>query len=248
MRNGGLRLADGLHQVAGAHLVGLGPGDHRQKPQTSGVSQDLEGGGEVLGVGFGEPAREEWLAALLYLFHCYSLDCVLNGNILTAVDVPATVIFTTVDMTVPSKELPVSRIQLALSVSDVDEAVDFYSKLFATPPAKRLPGYANFAIDEPPLKLVLIHDPARAGQMNHLGVEVFSTDEVSAAARRLSAAGVSTTEESGACCYADQQKVWVDDPDGAPWEIYTVLADADTLSPAEDGCCSGEREAAACCA
>ncbi|MBW3536818.1 MAG: VOC family protein [Actinobacteria bacterium] len=141
-----------------------------------------------------------------------------------------------------------SRIQLALSVSDVDEAVDFYSKLFATDPTKRLPGYANFAISEPPLKLVLIHDPGRAGQMNHLGVEVFSADEVSAAGQRLSAEGLSTTEESGACCYAEQQKVWVNDPDGAPWEIYTVFGDADTLTPADDGCCSDDRAGAACCA
>ena len=140
-----------------------------------------------------------------------------------------------------------SRVQLALSVNDVDEAVDFYSKLFATPVTKRLPGYANFAIAEPPLKLVLIHDPENAGRMNHLGVEVFSTGEVTAASRRLSADGLSTTEESGACCYAEQQKVWVNDPDGAPWEIYTVLGDADTLSPADDGCCTDVSDGAACC-
>ena len=139
-----------------------------------------------------------------------------------------------------------SRIQLALSVKDVDEAVDFYSKLFATPVAKRLPGYANFAIAEPPLKLVLIHDPENAGRMNHLGVEVFSTEEVTAASRRLSADGLSTTEESGACCYAEQQKVWVNDPDGAPWEIYTVLGDADTMS-ASEACCTDAPAEAACC-
>ena len=140
-----------------------------------------------------------------------------------------------------------SRIQLALSVKDVDEAVDFYSKLFATPVTKRLPGYANFAIDEPPLKLVLIEDPTNAGRMNHLGVEVFSTDEVAAASRRLSADGLSTKEESGACCYADQEKVWVNDPDGAPWEIYTVLGDADTLSPVSEDCCTDVPNGAVCC-
>ena len=141
-----------------------------------------------------------------------------------------------------------SRVQLALSVSDVDEAVDFYSKLFDTKPAKLRPGYANFAIDEPPLKLVLIHDPESAGRMNHLGVEVFSTAEVGAAERRLSAEGMSTTAEEGACCYAEQQKVWVSDPDGAPWEIYTVLGDAETMSPgSSDACCAGESSATACC-
>lgn len=141
-----------------------------------------------------------------------------------------------------------SRIQLALSVSDVDAAVAFYSKLFATEPAKRRPGYANFSIGEPALKLVLIEDAARAGQLNHLGVEVFSTDEVSAAGRRLSADGLTTTaEEEVACCYAEQRKVWVSDPDGAAWEIYTVLGAADTLSPADNGCCADQPEEAACC-
>ena len=142
-----------------------------------------------------------------------------------------------------------SRIQLALSVSDVDEAVDFYSKLFDTKPAKRQPGYANFAIDEPPLKLVLIHDPESAGRMNHLGVEVFSRAEVGAAEQRLSAQGLVTKTEEGECCYADQQKVWVNDPDGAPWEIYTVLGDAETMSPASsEACCTDQAAESACCA
>jgi catechol 2,3-dioxygenase-like lactoylglutathione lyase family enzyme len=126
-----------------------------------------------------------------------------------------------------------SRVQLALNVRDVDEAVAFYTKLFGVEPAKRREGYANFAVDEPPLKLVLIENPGAAGTMNHLGVEVFSTDEVAAAQRRLAADGLATaTEENVSCCYAVQDKVWVDDPDGAPWEIYTVLGDAD--SPAGD--------------
>ncbi len=142
-----------------------------------------------------------------------------------------------------------SRIQLALSVSNVDEAVDFYSKLFDTKPAKLRPGYANFAIDEPPLKLVLIQDPESAGRMNHLGVEVFSTAEVGAAERRLSTEGLETKAEEGACCYAEQQKVWVTDPDGAPWEIYTVLGDADTMSPASSAaCCSDQAAESPCCA
>jgi hypothetical protein len=120
-----------------------------------------------------------------------------------------------------------SRVQLALNVSNIDDAVAFYSKLFRTGPAKRRDGYANFAVDEPPLKLVLIENPAAAGTMNHLGVEVFSTDEVAAAQARLAGDGLATaTEDAVTCCYAVQDKVWVDDPDGAPWEIYTVLADA----------------------
>ena len=137
-----------------------------------------------------------------------------------------------------------SRVQLALNVSDVDAAVNFYSKLFATPPAKRRAGYANFAIDSPPLKLVLIENPRAAGTLNHLGVEVETAEEVTAATARLQGDGLETaTEENVTCCYAVQDKVWVSDPDHAPWEIYTVLADADRLTPTsgeggeEAGCC-----------
>jgi hypothetical protein len=123
----------------------------------------------------------------------------------------------------------VSRVQLALNVDDIDEAIVFYSKLFATEPAKVRPGYANFAVAEPPLKLVLIENPGHGGSLNHLGVEVGSTDEVAAARARLSGEGLATaTEDQVTCCYAVQDKVWVDDPAGAPWEIYTVLADAET--------------------
>jgi catechol 2,3-dioxygenase-like lactoylglutathione lyase family enzyme len=126
----------------------------------------------------------------------------------------------------------VARVQLALNVADIDAAVAFYSSLFDTEPAKRRPGYANFAIDEPPLKLVLIEHPEGRGSgvggaLNHLGIEVPSTDEVTAAADRLGARGLVTDiEEATTCCYAVQDKVWVSDPDGAPWEVYTVLADA----------------------
>jgi catechol 2,3-dioxygenase-like lactoylglutathione lyase family enzyme len=124
-------------------------------------------------------------------------------------------------------ETPMSRVQLALNVSDVDAAVEFYSKLFGTEPAKRRPGYANFAVAHPPLKLVLIENSDAAGTLNHLGVEVESTDEVESAADRFQQLGmVSELENKVTCCYALQDKVWVKDPDGAPWEIYTVLADA----------------------
>ncbi len=147
-----------------------------------------------------------------------------------------------------------SRVQLALNVSDVDEAVAFYSKLFGVEPAKRRPGYANFAVDAPPLKLVLIENAEADGRLNHLGVEVFSTDEVAAAQARLADDGLATaTEENVTCCYAVQDKVWVDDPDGAPWEIYTVLADSETSTAdpsATEACgpgCGTEQAAASCC-
>ena len=103
----------------------------------------------------------------------------------------------------------------------------FYSKLFATDPAKRRPGYANFAIAEPPLKLVLLENPGQGGSINHLGVEVTSTDEVVAATQRFMTEGLQTRiEDSTTCCYALQDKVWVTGPGGEPWEVYTVLADA----------------------
>ena len=121
-----------------------------------------------------------------------------------------------------------SRIQLALRVADLDAAVDFYSRLFGTAPAKRRPGYANFAVAEPPLKLVLLEGAAgEATRMDHLGVEVPSTDEVAAATARLADAGLATRVEEGTtCCYAVQDKVWVTGPGGEPWEVYTVTADA----------------------
>jgi catechol 2,3-dioxygenase-like lactoylglutathione lyase family enzyme len=120
-----------------------------------------------------------------------------------------------------------SRVQLALNVDDIDAAVAFYSTLFHAEPAKRRPGYANFALDEPALKLVLLENPGRAGSLNHLGVEVDSTAEVVAATRRLAADGLTTEVEDGTtCCYALQDKVWVTGPGGERWEVYTVLADA----------------------
>jgi catechol 2,3-dioxygenase-like lactoylglutathione lyase family enzyme len=120
-----------------------------------------------------------------------------------------------------------SRVQLALNVDDIDVAVRFYSQLFQVEPAKRRPGYANFALQEPALKLVLIENPGSGGSLNHLGVEVESTDEVVAATRRLAAEGLPVDVEEGTtCCYALQDKVWATGPGGEKWEIYTVLADA----------------------
>lgn len=118
------------------------------------------------------------------------------------------------------------RLQLALNVDDVDAAVEFYRRLFGTEPAKRRPGYANFAVEDPPLKLVLIENEGRGGTLNHLGVEVRTREEVDAAEERLAALGLVPARDDGACCYAEQAKVWVHDPDDAPWEVYTVLADA----------------------
>jgi catechol 2,3-dioxygenase-like lactoylglutathione lyase family enzyme len=131
-----------------------------------------------------------------------------------------------------------SRVQLALNVSDLDEAITFYTKLFGSGPAKVREGYANFAITEPPLKLVLIAGGGTPGTLNHLGVEVENSDLVSAAIGRLQAEGLATdVEEQTTCCYAVQDKVWVHGPDAEPWEVYTVLADAPVMRPAEDDAC-----------
>jgi catechol 2,3-dioxygenase-like lactoylglutathione lyase family enzyme len=148
-------------------------------------------------------------------------------------------------------------------VADIDAAVEFYSKLFGTGPAKRRPGYANFAVAMPPLKLVLIESAdARAdgvhGALNHLGIEVETGDEVRAAAARLAGEGMTTrVQESTTCCYAVQDKAWVSDPDGAPWEVYTVLADAqnqtaigcstDTCGPTAAGSAPAAEPAPSCC-
>jgi catechol 2,3-dioxygenase-like lactoylglutathione lyase family enzyme len=123
-----------------------------------------------------------------------------------------------------------SRVQLALNVDDLDKAMTFYSKLFNAEPAKVKDGYANFAIAEPPLKLVLIENPGRGGTINHLGVEVESSEKVHAEIARLAGEGLFTEEEIGTtCCFAKQDKVWVTGPAGENWEVYTVLADSDVF-------------------
>ena len=143
-----------------------------------------------------------------------------------------------------------SRAQLALNVNDLDDAITFYSKLFNTAPAKVKPGYANFAVSEPPLKLVLIENPGHGGTLNHLGVEVESSDAVHTEIGRLTNEGLFTDEELGTtCCFAAQDKVWVTGPAGEKWEVYTVLADSESFgadSPVpsnSDGtgspCCTG---------
>jgi catechol 2,3-dioxygenase-like lactoylglutathione lyase family enzyme len=161
------------------------------------------------------------------------------------------------------QEVLMSRVQLALNVDDIDTAVAFYSKLFGAQPAKRRPGYANFALDEPALKLVLMENPGQGGSLNHLGVELSSTEQVDAALRRAKAQGFLADEERGTtCCYATQDKFWVTGPDGERWEHYVVLADSATFraEPAADAtqCCEtpgaadtsdapDESVAAACC-
>lgn len=124
-----------------------------------------------------------------------------------------------------------SRVQLALNVTDLDAAVEFYSTMFGTGPAKRRPGYANFAIAEPPLKLILLENPGQGGSLNHLGVEVADTGTVDTEQTRLAEAGLASVEERDTtCCYARQDKFWVKGaPSGERWEIYTVLADTATF-------------------
>ncbi len=145
---------------------------------------------------------------------------------------------------------PGGRLQLALRVTNLDAAIEFYSKLFAAEPAKRRDGYANFALDAPPLKLVLIEGEGGGG-LDHLGVEVADTAEVGAAADRLEAAGLAAfSEENVSCCYARQDKVWVHGPDGEPWEVYTVLGDTDTMAsdaPAKITAPSTTTDTGACC-
>jgi catechol 2,3-dioxygenase-like lactoylglutathione lyase family enzyme len=136
-----------------------------------------------------------------------------------------------------------SRIQLALNVSNLKSAIAFYRKLLGTEPAKQRPGYANFAVAEPPLKLVLIEKPDSAGSLNHLGIEVETVTEVATAEARLRTEGLEPEAENQVtCCYALQEKVWLEDPDGAPWEIYTVLEDAENY-----GCNRLESAAATTC-
>ena len=139
-----------------------------------------------------------------------------------------------------------SRAQLALNVDDLDEAITFYSKLFNTTPAKVKAGYANFAVAEPPLKLVLIENPGHGGTLNHLGIEVETSDIVHHEIARLTDEGMFTDAEIGTtCCFATQDKVWVTGPAGERWEVYTVLADTETFGPAHaTSLCCGNGEPA----
>ena len=148
-----------------------------------------------------------------------------------------------------------SRIQLALNVDDLDASIAFYTGLFGTAPAKTRPGYANFAVTEPPLKLVLIENPGQGGSINHLGVEVADTSTVEATQERLATKGLASTDERDTtCCYARQDKFWVEGaPDGERWEVYTVLEHSETFGGKDEACCTttdaeaDSAKAAACC-
>ena len=134
------------------------------------------------------------------------------------------------------------RVQLALNVDDLDASIAFYTALLGVAPAKVRPGYANFAVSAPPLKLVLLENPGQGGTLNHLGVEVADAERVQSEITRLTDAGLFTAEELGStCCFATQDKVWVEGPGGERWEVYTVLADSDTFgaerSAADAPCC-----------
>jgi catechol 2,3-dioxygenase-like lactoylglutathione lyase family enzyme len=135
------------------------------------------------------------------------------------------------------------RLQLALNVDDLDQSIVFYSRLFGTEPAKIRPGYANFAVADPPLKLVLVETPGQGGSINHLGVEVEDVDTVDAIQARLAADGLASIDERGTtCCYAKQDKFWVEGtPNREQWEVYTVLSDSLTYGPedADSACCAG---------
>ncbi len=143
-----------------------------------------------------------------------------------------------------------SRVQLALNVDDLAASVAFYTRLLGTPPAKTRPGYANFAVTEPPLKLVLLENPGQGGTLNHLGIEVDDVDTVDAEQTRLAEHGLATVDERDTtCCYAKQDKFWVQDtPDGERWEIYTVLADSPTFSGGPLSAAGEAGTPAACCA
>ena len=146
-----------------------------------------------------------------------------------------------------------SRIQLALNVNDLQESIDFYTTLFGTEPAKVREGYANFAVADPPLKLVLFENPGHGGSINHLGVEVLDTEEVDAHQARLADAGLAFVDQRGtSCCYAKQDKFWVTNtPNGEQWELYTVLEDSATFGcgSSDSGACVTDTDtpSAACC-
>jgi catechol 2,3-dioxygenase-like lactoylglutathione lyase family enzyme len=146
-------------------------------------------------------------------------------------------------------EVLMSRVQLALNVDNLEDSIAFYSHLFNTEPAKVKPGYANFAVAEPPLKLILIENAGRGGSLNHLGVEVADTDTVDAEQTRLGGVGLASVDErDSVCCYAMQDKFWVEDaPDGERWEVYTVLADSEVFGDRAGENEMNEPSGTACC-
>jgi len=131
---------------------------------------------------------------------------------------------------------------LALTVTDVERSVPFYRALLGAEPAKLRPGYAKFEPDAPEIVLTLIEGERGdgLGAFNHGGIKVTSTDAVLSARLRLQEAGLATFDEMDTeCCYARQDKIWVHDPDGIPWEVFTVLEDTEQhRPPATTACCT----------
>jgi len=139
------------------------------------------------------------------------------------------------------------RLQLALNVKDIDEAVEFYTKMFATEPAKRRPGYANFAIANPPLKLVLF-EGGEAGTINHLGVETSTAEEVAYAEARIGAEGIETSGiDDTVCCFAEKTETWINGPDKTRWEWYVRTGDSEQMMNTSRGTKAGETDPAVCC-
>ena len=239
MADGRLGDADRRGQVAVAHLVRRE--QQRQKTDADRVGERLQANGYLEGVVLGHRRGCNGRAADRRgrIDHGERLGHeIMLPTFLTYVKEVGNVVI-------------MSRVQLALNVDNLDEAIAFYAKLFGTEPAKRRDGYANFAVTNPPLKLVLLENPGQGGSLNHLGVEVESTDVVDEEQRRLAEVGLASIDERGTtCCYAKQDKFWVEGaPSGERWEIYTVLEDSPTFfSSATDGsdadCCSTE---STCC-
>ena len=225
---GGLRASEHLRQVAGADLTTAGGGDDGQDLQPGRIREHLQRGREGL--------RGRAINRLAHRRTAGRRGVVDEGeaghtSILTHIDTTANV-STIIDSIAidTNRRTPIMRLQLALNVDDLDRAVDFYSRMFDTEPARRRPGYANFAIAEPPLKLVLFEGAGTTGTINHLGVETETVEEVHDAADRLVASGLTTTGVADTeCCYAQKTETWLSGPDGTRWEWYVRTGDAETL-------------------
>src|ERR1022692_3038612 len=251
MADRGLRQVECIRQVADACLTARMRGHQRHQPQPHRISQCLQQRRDQLGL----PAGQR-----LPVGRAQHHQRLRHTSILTEPDVLWQARRRARCRRLSKshiQEVLMSRVQLALNVNDIDEAVAFYSRLFGAQPAKPRPGYANFAIAEPPLKLVLLENPGHGGSLNHLGVEVSDTDTVDAEQKRLAQTGLASVDKRDTtCCYARQDKFWVQGaPDGESWEIYTVLADSQTFydhDHAGPGCCGADgrqpgESAAACC-
>src|ERR1022692_933574 len=260
MADRGLRQVECIRQVADACLAARMRGHQRHQPQPYRISQCLQQWRNQLSLPAGQRLARQRRAARRRVSRTQHPQRLRHTSILTELDVlwqaRRKARYRQLSKS-HVQEVLMSRVQLALNVNDIDEAVAFYSRLFGAQPAKRRPGYANFAIAEPPLKLVLLENPGHGGSLNHLGVEVSDTDIVDAEQKRLAQSGLASVDKRDTtCCYARQDKFWVQGaPDGESWEIYTVLADSQTFydhDHAGPGCCGADgrqpgESAAACC-